>query len=101
VAIYPTGGWYNNGNGGHLKDTGNDAKRRYPAYMSVAIFTDKLPPDAVLLEFTERAREFCANRIELSKSLSRMTANENLDFTGIRIISGIRKEILVSEIKFN
>lgn len=101
VAIYPTVGWYNDGYGGHLKETGADVKSRYPAYMSVAIFTDKLPPDAVLIELTERAREFCQQRIELSKSLKRLPATENLDLTGIRIISGVRKEVLISEIKFN
>jgi hypothetical protein len=101
VAIYPTGGWYNNGYGGHFKDTGEAVKIKCPAYMSVAIFTNKHPPEAVLLEFTERAREFCANRIELSKPLSRMNVRKNIDFTGIRIVSGIRKEVLVSEIKFN
>lgn len=100
VAIYPTVGWYNDGYGRHFKDTGADVKVRCPAYMSVAIFTNKLPPDAVLIELTERAKEFCENRIALSTPLRRMADTENLSLTGIRIISGVRKKVLVSEFKF-
>ena len=102
AAIYPTLGWSNNGSGKHSKIS-KDGKVKYPAYLSVAIFTNQIPPEAVLIEFAERAREFCAQCSILYEGLNKQNSltKENIDFTGIRIIKGIKKEELISEIKFN
>lgn len=60
--IAPTPGWFNNGMGGDFKigtpgvDVGG---RHYPAYMSVSIAVDELPPADVWNEFQERLIEFC------------------------------------------
>jgi len=116
ASIWPTEGWYNNGSGGHFRDTpesdalaqkeGKKATKKYystyiaqkekmiksetypgnwtreackreiaemkdkidnykagkyPAYLSVAIFLDKLPPEDVWQEFMSRAVYFSQN----------------------------------------
>lgn len=102
VTIYPTEGWFNNGVGFHYRaDNPGQQTVKCPAYMSVAIFTDAIPPDEVLEEFIERAREFCSQYLALKGEISSFVyEKENLTFTGIRIIKGVKKETLVSEIKF-
>lgn len=60
--IAPTPGWFNNGMGGHFKigDPGVDVGgHHYPAYQSVSIAVDELPPADVWNEFQERVIEFC------------------------------------------
>lgn len=102
VAIYPSAGWFNNGRAKHYRSNNLGTKIvKRPSYMSVAIFTSSIPPDHVLEEFTERAREFCSQYLTLKGEISGYVyEKENLTFTGIRIIKGVRKEVLVSEIKF-
>jgi hypothetical protein len=63
VAIWPTPGWYNDGQGRHLKVDapvleGHHIVGRYPAYQSVAIAFDKKPTNAQLQLLRTRAEAF-------------------------------------------
>jgi hypothetical protein len=68
ASIWQTPGRFNDGYGGHYDDTPEVrasldprcASARHPAYESVAIFVDELPPDEVLAEMVERAQAYCA-----------------------------------------
>lgn len=67
--IWPTPGRFNNGYGGHYDDTpevratldARSATANFPAYESVAIFVEALPPEDVLAEMVERAKQFCTD----------------------------------------
>lgn len=58
--------------------------KKYPAYMSVAIFVDEFPPKEVWEEFTQRAKEF-------SNKYAKITGNsyskESIKVTGFRQIN--------------
>lgn len=60
--IWPTPGWVNNGYGLHLREDSEEAEALttcYPAYQSVVMVVDELPPQEVWEEFQERVIEFC------------------------------------------
>src|ERR1035437_9396865 len=52
--IWPTPGWSNNGNGKNTKLTGNQ-RMKYPAYLSVAIYLEKVPPTKIWRVINNRA----------------------------------------------
>ena len=62
ASIHPTPGWVNNGRGwcvpAHSPEA-QDFERTYPAYLSVKMVVDELPPKDVWEEFQERVIEFC------------------------------------------
>lgn len=70
ASIWPTPRRFNDGYGGHHDDTpearaklrASQRNAQFPAYESVAIFVDTLPPAQVLAEMVERARQFCQDR---------------------------------------
>lgn len=97
-------------------------------YYSVAIYVSKIPPEDVLIEFAERVKEFCNNRGLLkaqvhnqdiknqnramllslmgleSKPIDLSTLpkeNAPIVVDGIRIFTGAKDEVLVSEMPFN
>lgn len=53
VTIWPTPGWYNDGHGNIARGEG-----KHPAYLSIGIFFDEVPPPAVVDCLRRRAREF-------------------------------------------
>lgn len=66
-SIWPTPGWYNNGMGGHFDEdklTKEDCWNNchWPAYESVAIFFDKVPPKEVIDVMMGRALRFASER---------------------------------------
>lgn len=96
-------------------------------YYSVAIYVKKLPPEEVLIEFSERVKEFCNNR-DLIKAqlhnnevkdpmrsalralmgiggqpidLATVVNKEIILIDGIRIFEGVKDEVLVSEMSFH
>ncbi len=62
ASICPTPGWLNNGMGYHFRADSDEAETiegRYPAYLSVKMVVEQLPPQEVWDEFQERVIEFC------------------------------------------
>lgn len=62
ASIHPTPGWFNNGRGYHFRGDSDEADtitERYPAYLSVKMVVEQLPPQEVWEEFQERVIEFC------------------------------------------
>lgn len=66
ASIWPSPGRFNDGYGGHHDDTpevraslGKYGSAQFPAYESVAIFLEELPPQDVLAEMVERAQAYC------------------------------------------
>lgn len=66
ASIWPTLGRFNDGYGGHHDDTpevraslGKYGTAKHPAYESVAVFLEELPPQEVLTEMVERAKAYC------------------------------------------
>lgn len=57
--IAPTPGWYNDGKGGHFKE-GEGPGGEYPAYQSVEVAFDAIPPANVIEFMIERAKVFAA-----------------------------------------
>jgi hypothetical protein len=70
ASIWPSPGRFNDGYGTHFDDTAEvratlkpqQAKANFPAYESVAVFVDELPPAEVLAEMVERAKLFCQQK---------------------------------------
>lgn len=70
ASIWPSPGRFNDGYGSHFDDTAEvraqlnpqQAKANFPAYESVAIFVDVLPPADVLAEMVERAKQYCLQK---------------------------------------
>lgn len=54
TTIYPTPGWSNDGNGHCVHDT----SQPYPAYQSVGIFLDSIPPKDLLEILKQRALSY-------------------------------------------
>lgn len=94
VEIYPTEGWLNNGMGTFIKKT-DPEQTGYPAYMSVAIFMTEKPSEEVIMEFVQRAQDFCTHYPELSKNVGLTFNTKSLTFTGVRFLKGIKKEELL------
>lgn len=96
-------------------------------YNSVAIYVKKLPPEEVLIEFSERVKEFCNNR-DLIKAqlhnnevkdpmrsalrtlmgiggepidLATIVNKDIILIDGIRMFEGVKDEVLVSEMAFH
>ena len=62
ASIYPTPGWVNNGRGWCApadSPEAQDFEHRCPAYLSVKMVVDELPPQEVWDEFQERVIDFC------------------------------------------
>lgn len=62
--IYPTPGFYNDGNGEHFPGDASEPGR-YPAYQSVGIWLERVPTAEEAAVLVSRAKEFCANAAEL------------------------------------
>jgi hypothetical protein len=72
--LYPTEGWFNNGVGGHFRDGEEDEAlkdyqrknggteerelKKYPAYMSVAIWFREEPPEGIVDLMKDRAQRW-------------------------------------------
>lgn len=63
-AIWPTPGRTNNGMGAHT-DISEATPAKYPAYESVAIFFDELPPPSVLDYMVARSKTFCCRGVQI------------------------------------
>jgi hypothetical protein len=98
VSISPTPGWYNNGRGGHFRDSKEVEtylNRKWPAYLSVEIYSNTIPPQEVIEEIIERAKNFCLNRASIYEKASQYVSENDkkpLTFTGARIVEVITTE---------
>lgn len=84
AAIHPTPGWVNNGRGWCVPASSPEAQdfeRTYPAYLSVKMVVDQLPPKDVWEEFQERVIEFCETYFLTHWSNS---AKKPITLTGVR-----------------
>lgn len=82
VSIWPTPGWFNDGNGVEYRAADKKAAslEKFPAYLSVAIFFDE-KPNAKEIEFMKkRAREF-------EKVYGKEFAEKNIFITGFRMVT--------------
>jgi hypothetical protein len=73
-SIWPTPGWSNNGMGQHRRIKDGE-KMKWPAFMSVAIFSDIQPPTEVIEEVRKRATEF-----------TKVYRYQPITVTGVRLI---------------
>jgi len=74
-----------------------ESTTQYPAYLSVAIFVDKIPPENVMDEITQRAKDFATKTLNYNNNKP-----YNLTLTGFRVLepSTIKpKKTLFKEIK--
>lgn len=81
ASICPTPGWFNNGMGYNFRADSDEAETiegRYPAYLSVKMVVEQLPPQEVWDEFQERLIEFCEQYYPVMHSYSTIT------LTGVR-----------------
>jgi len=79
ATIWPTPGFWNNGNGKHFPDfKWNGKSDKYPAYQSVAIFFYKKPTHEQINFICQRACDYCAK--------------ENITILKFRLIQEIRSE---------
>lgn len=97
-AIYPTNGWYNDGNGKHYKDVPKAGatvkkKTKYPAYLSVGIFFNEKPTKAQIKLMKDRASKFVEACKEDNKRIGIPMNPEKLNITGFRLV----REILDTE----
>lgn len=84
ASICPTPGWFNNGTGYHFRADSDEAdtiKGRYPAYLSVKMVVEQLPPEDVWEEFQERVIEFCENYYPTMRSYK---TEAPITLTGVR-----------------
>ena len=81
--IYSTPGWYNDGNGKHLKDDGTEQTNRFPAYLSVAIFCYREPTEQEVELLKKRAYAFEEARQKIDK-FAKYT--DPIKITGFRLI---------------
>jgi hypothetical protein len=84
VKIYPTEGWFNNGNGKHYKNTDATAhfcKRKYPAYQSVAICFSEKPSQKVIDILKERAIKY-----DGENRMMEFSGKTEITVTGFRLI---------------
>jgi hypothetical protein len=59
VTIWPTEGWYNDGNGNEYKEgEGPSCETKHPVYRSVAIFFNEEPTEEEIQIMQRRAKEF-------------------------------------------
>ena len=82
LAIWPTPGWYNNGSGQHFRNNEGPKKNKWPAYMSVALFLDRMIDDEEIGFLADRAMKFqdyLQNHIKKYKHC-------NINITDFRII---------------
>lgn len=87
-SIWPTPGRANNGRGGHfnVEDLPKDkcfAGTHWPAYESVGIFFDEIPPTEVVETIISRAKRFAKNRPD---HRSYKGEKKPLTLTGIRVL---------------
>lgn len=88
ASIYPTPGWFNNGSGYHFRADSDEAETiegRYPAYMSVKMVVDEVPPAEVWDEFQERVIDYC-ERVYVQNAPHWKT-QKPITLTGVRIES--------------
>lgn len=85
-----TNGWTEQGCQGELKSMDmivenlkKSPLKKHPAYLSVAIFVDQVPPPAVMEEFNRRVDLFAKNRPDQSYLKNR--PKEQLTITNIRV----------------
>lgn len=89
-AIYPTLGWFNDGQGNHFKDGDKKkSKYKYPAYLSVIIFFSSRPTNEQIKLMKERAYKFI--KLKSEKSWNDFS---KVKITGFRLIE--RKTIIHS-----
>lgn len=104
-----TPNWFNDGKGRHKKaDDPNidNFKHKFPAYLSVGIFVDEVPPQNVIEEIEKRAKDFCNfyGKIfnENNIRINQLKLTDTLTYSGIRIIEVVEekknKEVLVLSI---
>lgn len=98
VSISPTPGWYNNGHGEYFKNS-EEAETyldiKWPAYFSVEIYFYHIPPQDIIDEMIERAKNFCINRASIYEKASRYVSESDkkpLTFTGARVVEVITTE---------
>ena len=88
-AIWPTPGRVNNGSGGHFNEADIKpeecwAGSHWPAYESVAIFFDEVPPKEVIDIMIERAKLFAQNRPDHRSYMGEL---KPLTVTGFRVLA--------------
>lgn len=84
VSLHPTPDWVNNGRGWCARADSVEAEnfeRTYPAYLSVKMVVDQLPPTEVWEEFQERVIDFCETYYLTHWSNS---AKQPITLTGVR-----------------
>lgn len=84
ASICPTPGWFNNGMGYHFRADSDEAETiqaRYPAYLSVKMVVEQLPPQDVWEEFQERVIEFCEHYYPSMRSYK---TEQPITLTGVR-----------------
>ena len=87
-SIWPTPGRVNNGSGGHFNEADIKpeecwAGTHWPAYESVAIFFDGVPPKEVIDIMIERAKWFAQNRPDHRSYMGEL---KPLTITGFRVL---------------
>src|SRR5689334_7421600 len=58
----PTPGWWNDGKGGHFRDSEYVSGNKYPCYQSVSMAVAEWPPDDILNMIIQRAKYFAQHR---------------------------------------
>lgn len=97
MGIQVTPNWFNNGMGKHKRADDPDIsnfKHKCPAYLSVGIFVDEVPPENVIKEIKKRAKEFCdfyGNILVASNANIGTKAGDRLTYTGLRIVEVVGK----------
>lgn len=100
ASIWPTPGRVNNGRGRHfneseLKKESCWAGTHWPAYESVAIFFDEVPPKEVLDVIAARAKHFAENRPDLKPWHGKKIP---LKLLSIRVLEPKRKKEMIEVI---
>ncbi len=88
-AIWPTPGRVNNGRGGHFDEDKISPEKcwgnhYWPAYESVAIFFDEIPPQDVIDEMIERAKIFALDRPDW---MDYQGKKKPITITGFRVLT--------------
>ena len=78
--IYPTPGYWNDGHGHHSKGKAPGGVSSYPAYQSVAVFFNEMPPKNVVDLMIKRAQKFCEGHLNI------IDEPEPIEFLGIRVL---------------
>lgn len=104
-AIWPTPGRVNNGSGQHFNEADLPIEKswqnvHWPAYESVAIFFDDIPPDEVIEVMAERAKEFALKRPDW-KSYRNESEKAPLTISAFRILTpSLSKPCNIEHIEF-